>query len=78
MSKPLSFELLYKLSLKSWGSLGAHRFLDLVDAGLFSTMVALHRAVKGFIIQFGTSGDPAWSALNKGKFPSIKDVMFYI
>mmetsp|Transcript_76519 Transcript_76519/g.153634 ORF Transcript_76519/g.153634 Transcript_76519/m.153634 type:complete len:420 (+) Transcript_76519:74-1333(+) len=57
----------------SWGSLGAARFLQLVDARLFTTKVALHRAVKGFIIQFGTPGDPAWSAKHKGEFPSIKD-----
>lgn len=58
---------------QSWGSLGAERFLALVDAGLFSTMVALHRAVKGFIIQFGTPGDPNWTAKHKGEFPSLKD-----
>jgi hypothetical protein len=62
-----------KKTIQSWGKLGAQRFLDLVDAGLFSTMVALHRAVKGFIIQFGTPGDPAWSAKYKGKVPAIID-----
>jgi hypothetical protein len=44
----------------AWGSRGADRFLALLDAGLFETKVALTRAVKGFIIQFGTPGDPAW------------------
>lgn len=57
----------------AWGSRGAGRFLSLLDAGLFETQVALTRAVKGFIIQFGTPGDPAWSALHKGEFPSLKD-----
>jgi len=56
----------------SWGSLGAARFLELVDAKLFQTQVALHRAVKGFIIQFGTPGDPEWSVQHKGKYPSIR------
>ena len=29
--------------------------------------------VKGFISQFGTPGDPAWSAAHRGQFKSIKD-----
>ena len=59
---------------KSWGSRGAERFLALVGAGLFSTPVALHRAVKNFIIQFGTPGDGGnWSQAHKGQFSSIPD-----
>ena len=59
---------------RSWGSRGADRFLSLVRAGLFSTPVALHRAVKNFIIQFGTPGDGgAWSKSHQGEFPSIPD-----
>ena len=59
---------------RSWGSRGAGRFLSLVRAGLFSTPVALHRAVKNFIIQFGTPGDGgAWSKSHQGEFPFIPD-----
>mmetsp|Transcript_32420 Transcript_32420/g.73285 ORF Transcript_32420/g.73285 Transcript_32420/m.73285 type:complete len:370 (-) Transcript_32420:162-1271(-) len=57
----------------SWGSIGAARFLDLVDAGLFETHVPLTRAVKGFIIQFGTPGDPAWNKAHKSEFKAIPD-----
>lgn len=66
-------ELRIEIFPESWGSLGAKRFLDLMDAGLFSTRVPLTRAVRGFIIQFGTPGDPDWTKLHKGEFRSIKD-----
>lgn len=39
-------ELRVEVFPEAWGSRGAQRFLDLMDAGLFSTKVALHRAVK--------------------------------
>ena len=59
---------------EAWGSKGAERFLALVQSGLFSTPVALHRAVKDFIIQFGTPGDGgAWAAAHRGEFPSFPD-----
>ena len=44
---------------KTWAPLGAQRFLDMVTSGFFSSKIGLFRALKGFIIQFGLSGDPS-------------------
>jgi peptidyl-prolyl cis-trans isomerase A (cyclophilin A) len=43
----------------SWAPLGAQRFMNMVEDGFFSTNVALFRALKGFLVQFGLAGDPA-------------------
>ena len=37
---------------------GAANFLQMVQEGFFSSKVALFRAIKGFLIQFGLSGSP--------------------
>jgi cyclophilin family peptidyl-prolyl cis-trans isomerase len=42
----------------TWAPNGAQRFLDLVKENFFSTKIGLFRALKGFLIQFGLSGDP--------------------
>uniref|UniRef100_A0A7S1U7Y9 PPIase cyclophilin-type domain-containing protein n=1 Tax=Phaeomonas parva TaxID=124430 RepID=A0A7S1U7Y9_9STRA len=43
---------------RTWAPLGAERFLDLVRDRFFDTKIALFRAVKNFICQFGVAGDP--------------------
>lgn len=43
----------------TWAPIGAERFLYMVKDGFFSTQVPLFRAMKGFLVQFGLSGDPA-------------------
>jgi peptidyl-prolyl cis-trans isomerase A (cyclophilin A) len=43
---------------RDWAPLGADRFYNLVKLGYF-TDVAFFRVVKGFMVQFGISGDPA-------------------
>jgi peptidyl-prolyl cis-trans isomerase A (cyclophilin A) len=42
---------------RDWAPLGADRFYNLVKLGYF-TDIALFRVVKGFMVQFGISGDP--------------------
>lgn len=42
----------------AWAPLGAERFLYMVKDQFFSTNVPLFRALKGFLVQFGISGDP--------------------
>ncbi len=44
-----------------WAPLGAARFLELVDSGFF-TGVRFFRAIKGFMAQFGISGNPEIAA----------------
>ena len=46
---------------RDWAPHGADRFFNLVKAGFF-TDVAFFRAIAGFMVQFGISGDPAVSA----------------
>eukprot|EP00928_Gymnodinium_smaydae_P023068 TRINITY_DN19182_c0_g1_i1.p1 TRINITY_DN19182_c0_g1~~TRINITY_DN19182_c0_g1_i1.p1 ORF type:complete len:477 (+),score=47.38 TRINITY_DN19182_c0_g1_i1:64-1431(+) len=43
---------------QNWAPHGVTRFLELVEDGFFSTMVALFRVSPNFITQFGISGDP--------------------
>lgn len=43
----------------TWAPHGAERFLYMVKNKFFSTKVALFRALKNFLVQFGLSGDPA-------------------
>jgi peptidyl-prolyl cis-trans isomerase A (cyclophilin A) len=45
---------------RAWAPLGADRFYNLVRAQFFDG-VAFFRVVKGFVVQFGISGDPAVS-----------------
>ncbi|KAJ1462670.1 hypothetical protein M885DRAFT_402774, partial [Pelagophyceae sp. CCMP2097] len=52
-----------------WAPLGAQRFLDMVESGYFSSQVPLFRCMKGFLCQFGLSGD---ARLSK-RWPSFKD-----
>jgi len=42
----------------NWAPIGAARFLDMVKEDFFSSRVALFRALKGFIVQFGLAGTP--------------------
>lgn len=42
----------------SWARNGANRFLEMVQSEFFSTKVGLFRALKGFLVQFGLSGNP--------------------
>ena len=44
----------------SWAPVGVRHFRELVEAGYF-TDVAFFRVIKGFMAQFGISGDPALS-----------------
>lgn len=50
---------------RDWAPQGADRFYNLVKAGFFDD-VAFFRAIDGFMVQFGMSGDPevskAWNA----------------
>jgi len=50
---------------REWAPLGADRFYNLVDAGFYND-VAFFRAIAGFMVQFGISGDPklqrTWNA----------------
>ncbi len=53
--------------LRNWAPLGADRFYNLVKNGFF-TDVAFFRAISGFMVQFGISGNPkiavAWEHAN--------------
>lgn len=42
----------------AWAPIGADRFVYMVKDNFFSTNIALFRALKGFLIQFGIAGDP--------------------
>lgn len=42
----------------AWAPNGAERFLYMVKDRFFSTEIALFRAMKGFLVQFGIAGDP--------------------
>lgn len=44
---------------EDWAPLGSNRFIELVESNFFETQVALFRAIKGWLVQFGISGDPA-------------------
>jgi peptidyl-prolyl cis-trans isomerase A (cyclophilin A) len=46
---------------RDWAPIGADRFYNLVKMGYFSD-IALFRVIKGFVVQFGISGDPEVSA----------------
>jgi peptidyl-prolyl cis-trans isomerase A (cyclophilin A) len=52
---------------RDWAPLGADRFYNLIKGGFF-TDVAFFRAISGFMVQFGISGDPkvaaAWDHAN--------------
>jgi hypothetical protein len=50
---PLSIEV-----HPNWAPNGANRFLFMVKDNFFSTNIALFRALKGFLVQFGIAGDP--------------------
>lgn len=43
----------------SWAPLGAGRFVEMVQKGYFSATVPMMRCLRGFLCQFGLSGDPA-------------------
>ena len=45
---------------RDWAPLGADRFYNLVRNGYF-TNAAFFRVVKGFVVQFGLSGNPAYN-----------------
>lgn len=47
---------------RDWSPAGADRFYNLVKHGFFND-VRFFRAIKGFMVQFGISGDPALSAV---------------
>ncbi|MBI5596712.1 MAG: peptidylprolyl isomerase [Elusimicrobia bacterium] len=55
---------------RAWAPLGADRFYNLVKLGYFND-IAFFRAIDGFMVQFGISGDPALSA--KWRSAAIKD-----
>ena len=55
---------------RSWSPNGADRFYKLVKSGFYSD-ICIFRVVKGFMAQFGISGDPAVSKLWSRN--SIKD-----
>ncbi|HET9425649.1 MAG TPA: peptidylprolyl isomerase [Gemmatimonadaceae bacterium] len=49
------------LAHSRWAPVGAHRFYELVHRHFYDSVVVF-RVVKGFVAQFGISGDPAVSA----------------
>lgn len=57
---------------RAWSQLGADRFYNLVQAHFFDG-VTFFRVVKGFVVQFGISPDPAvskaWQTANIGDDP---------
>lgn len=55
---------------RDWAPIGVDRFFNLVSIGYYND-VAFHRAIQGFMIQFGLHGEPA---VNKAwKTASIPD-----
>jgi len=56
--------------VRDWAPLGVDRFYNLTKAGYF-TDIAIFRAIKGFMFQFGIHGDPKVSA--KWRPARIKD-----
>jgi peptidyl-prolyl cis-trans isomerase A (cyclophilin A) len=44
---------------KSWAPVGAANFLNMIKFGFFDQKVALFRALKGFLVQFGLAGVPS-------------------
>jgi len=55
---------------REWAPNGADRFYNLVEGGYY-TDVAFFRAIKGFMVQFGISGDPVLNQIWKSA--RIKD-----
>jgi len=55
---------------RDWAPMGADRFYNLVRIGYFED-VAIFRVIKGFVVQFGISGDPDVNA--KWKDAAIPD-----
>jgi peptidyl-prolyl cis-trans isomerase A (cyclophilin A) len=57
-----------------WGPIGEKRLYELVTTGFF-TNVAFFRVIKGFVAQFGISGDPAiaakWEKANLADDPVV-------
>ena len=51
----------------AWAPRGAARFLRMVRGGFFAAPAPLFRAVAGFLVQFGLSGDPAVQARRNAK-----------
>eukprot|EP00607_Mallomonas_marina_P008462 CAMPEP_0182423894 /NCGR_PEP_ID=MMETSP1167-20130531/9981_1 /TAXON_ID=2988 /ORGANISM="Mallomonas Sp, Strain CCMP3275" /LENGTH=156 /DNA_ID=CAMNT_0024603233 /DNA_START=226 /DNA_END=693 /DNA_ORIENTATION=+ len=43
---------------RAWAPIGADNFINMVESHFFSSEVPLFRALKGFLVQFGISGDP--------------------
>jgi len=57
------------LAHSKWAPLGAKQFLDMVQTDYFSSTVPMMRCVKGFLCQFGISGDPVVSKKWRNGFP---------
>ncbi|MDG1873816.1 MAG: peptidylprolyl isomerase [Mariniblastus sp.] len=78
MKSPKKFQVTFETTkgdikievTRAWAPNGADRFYNLCKIGYFND-VAIFRAVKGFMFQFGIHGDPAVSA--KWISASIKD-----
>jgi peptidyl-prolyl cis-trans isomerase A (cyclophilin A) len=51
---------------RSWSPKGVDRFYELIEEGFFKD-IAMFRAVKGFVVQFGIHGDPKVSSQWKQK-----------
>mmetsp|Transcript_19711 Transcript_19711/g.48385 ORF Transcript_19711/g.48385 Transcript_19711/m.48385 type:complete len:316 (-) Transcript_19711:771-1718(-) len=61
-----------RIHLHHEAPIGALRFLQMVDAGYFSTKNPFYRVVPGFVAQFGMAGDPKITGEWHAK-PALKD-----
>ena len=54
---------------EKWAELGSRKFLEMVNAGYFSSTVPMMRCIKNFLCQFGLNSDPELSKKYRKSFP---------